>query len=120
VLWSVSGVVGPATGDRQMADIGEALRVASGRILRRLLLTGIRRRGLLAAASLWAAGGDKVTRIPVGSDLLPDQVQIANNDTVANPQFKSGNMPEFFRFQRRFSDVPEWPRAPEGACRCLR
>jgi len=45
------------------------------------------------------AAGDKVTQIPVDSELLPDQVQIANNNTVANPQFNSGNIPEFVQFQ---------------------
>ena len=45
------------------------------------------------------AGDDEVTQIPVDSGPLPDQVQIANNDTVANPQFNGGNVPESVRFQ---------------------
>jgi hypothetical protein len=61
----------------------------------------MRRRGLLAAVKLRtrAVGGDEATQILVDSELLPDQVQIANNDTVANPQFNGGNIPEFVRFQ---------------------
>jgi len=43
--------------------------------------------------------GDEVMQIPVDSGHLPDQVQIANNDTVANPQFNGGNVPESVRFQ---------------------
>jgi hypothetical protein len=45
------------------------------------------------------SGGDEATRISVDSELLPDQVQIANNDTLANPQLNGGNVPEAIRFQ---------------------
>jgi len=46
-----------------------------------------------------ATGGDEATQVPVDRELLPDQVQIANNDTVANPQSNGGNIPEFDRSQ---------------------
>jgi len=38
-------------------------------------------------------------QIPVDSGFLPGQVQIANNDTVANPQVNGRNIPEFVQFQ---------------------